>query len=323
MKPLEKSLEKSFEAVRDWTKGQVERVKKSMYVPDNSTIVADQNNKMEVPALVRVFRAHIELVNASSADLYPSIEGHLLKEGDLLFCDINTYRANYNCRPTTFTIIWPDGNSITRAALSTCNLITGDNNTKKGYTTVPYLSYYTSGNDHHYDNGTGFTILRFRGIYNSVYQFQDLLDSYVSYTTSYNGNSTALATQIAVKKAYDDACNNALYNHANGTFQIANGDTIELPLYYPGGSMVGEVQYLIAIRTRHVTTGVFFGSTAKLVSVPSLNQSGVAAGNVNIVDLGHTANTGYTLTAGVEKLTIKAAANYQVFGSAYGLIVGN
>lgn len=109
-------------------------------------------------------------------------------------------------------------------------------------------------------------------------------------------------------------------------FYIDSGCSKVLNFPYPGGSFIRPTQFLLVIRSKKVSTDTFYGATAKLITVQSLSWSGeepVATGNVDVLNLGATSNTGYTLTAGVEKLTIKASSGYEVKGYCYAVNFGN
>ncbi|MDE6601560.1 MAG: hypothetical protein K2K90_05250 [Lachnospiraceae bacterium] len=101
------------------------------------------------------------------------------------------------------------------------------------------------------------------------------------------------------------------------SFSVNDGSSIEIPFLYNGGSEIGPCQWLLFIKVRNASNGALFGATLRLISTPELqyvNGERNPTGNVNIVSLGGTSNTGYTLTAGVEKITVKASAGKRVQG---------
>lgn len=204
--------------------------------------------------------------------------------------------------------------------LYTVNSVKGNSNPTSNE--VPYL---TASEKH------PFTILRYMG--DGI--FYDLINGYTSYTSSYSSSgSTALFSGAGAYKMYDDIVTrlgnierNDLYNHAYKYFELAAGQAIEIALTYPGGSAQNSSQFLLCIRAVNANTGAFYGSTARLLTLPSLNftsnPDGAASGNVNVLSLGATANAGYSITAGVEKVTIKASSGYKIKGRIFTVLYGD
>lgn len=96
-------------------------------------------------------------------------------------------------------------------------------------------------------------------------------------------------------------------------FEVSDGGSVEIPFPYTGGSSLTPCQWLLFIRATNISNDALFGATLRLVTVPNTRYTGLA-GKVNIASLGGTSNTGYTLTAGSEKITIKASAGKKVSG---------
>ena len=81
--------------------------------------------------------------------------------------------------------------------------------------------------------------------------------------------------------------------------QVKNGESEDVDLMY------GRVQYLLFVDSVNTNTGIFYGSSAKLVTT-----HGDSNRKVNVLNLGATSNLGLTITAkndGV--LTLKASTN--------------
>lgn len=281
---------------------------------DNMSIQRDIQERLSVPALKRVFRGEIKLNSSSSATLYIPLNADVnnmetgddwIQEGDLFFCDVNPDGANYNCQPTTFSVIGSNEVSNT-AGLYVTNCVTGYKNQKTGYDTVPYLTFYGDIAENAYDNKKGFTILRYRGFdRNRMMNFQDLLNGYTD-CTDYPDQTIALATGFAAYKAFK----NDLYEHCYAEFGYIGTSGCEISLNY------GE-QFLLILVAYNASTYAVYGVTARLITLPN-NIASTA--NVNILSLGATSNTGYTITAGNFKVTIKAASSsYVVSGKIYNV----
>lgn len=114
---------------------------------------------------------------------------------------------------------------------------------------------------------------------------------------------------------YLDDLNGSLADIGSGSrqFSVSDGGSVEVPFPYTGGSELRPCQWLLFIRATNISNDALYGATLRLVTVPSTRYTGLA-GNVNIVNLGGTSNTGYTLTAGSEKITVKASAGRVVSG---------
>lgn len=282
---------------------------------DNMSIQRDIQERLSVPALKRVFRGEIKINSSSSATLYIPLKADVsnmetgddwIQEGDLFFCDVNPDGANYNCQPTTFSVIGSNEVSNT-AGLYTTNYITGSHSQKDDYSTTPYITHRASSSENNYDNKKGFTILRYRGIHSGKMNFQDLLNGYTNHTTSARSNTTMLATGSAVYIAYY----NAMFEHKFASFFSigTSGETISLDY---------GCQYLMVLVAYNASTGAIYGTTARLITTPGVAGS---TANVNILSLGATSNTGYAITAGNYKVTVKSSsASYEVTGFLYKVL---
>lgn len=111
------------------------------------------------------------------------------------------------------------------------------------------------------------------------------------------------------------------------SFSISNGESIALSIRYGGGSMMVTVQWLLFLRSKTISTGKHYGSTMRLLSTQELqwsdNGEAISSGNVAIVNLGASTNLGCTITAGVEKVVIKADAGRYVSGAIVPLQSGS
>lgn len=287
---------------------------------DNISIQRDIQERLSVPALKRVFRGEIKINSSSSATLYIPLKADVgntetgddwIQEGDLFFCDVNPDGENYNCQPTTFSVIGSNEVSNT-AGLYTTNCITANANQKDNYRKVPYITYYAISSENAYDNKKGFTILRYRGIDSNKMNFQDLLNGYTNYTDIgyFDSNHSivgALASAFAVAHAYE----NDMKEHKFASFGSVGTSGINISLKY------GR-QYLMVLVAYNASTGAIFGTTARLITTPAVSDS---TANVNVLSLGATSNTGYAITAGNYKVTVKSSsASYEVTGFLYEVL---
>lgn len=95
-------------------------------------------------------------------------------------------------------------------------------------------------------------------------------------------------------------------------FCVRDGNSVDVRFPYCGGSNVGTGQWILFLKVLNIRDNKMFGATLRLISTPGMTFDAYGndnpTGNVNMVNLGGTSNTGYTLTAGVEKVTVKASA---------------
>lgn len=310
------SLTAAVNSLKNEAKEEIEEASKI----DNMSIQRDIQERLSVPALKRVFRGEIKINSASSATLYIPLKADIenmetgddwIQEGDLFFCDVNPDGANYNCQPTTFSVIGSNEVSNT-AGLYTTNCVTANANQKDNYRKVPYITYYAISSENAYDNKKGFTILRYRGIDSNKMNFQDLLNGYTNYTDIgyFDSNHSivgALASAFAVAHAYE----NDMKEHKFASFGSVGTSGTIISLDY-------GCQYLMVLVAYNASTGAIYGTTARLITTPAVSHS---TANVNVLSLGATSNTGYAITAGNYKVTVKSSsASYEVTGFLYKVL---
>lgn len=107
---------------------------------------------------------------------------------------------------------------------------------------------------------------------------------------------------------------NSISEHAS-TFAVNTGSSIDIDFPHSSGSAIYTNLFLLALKTVDSSTYAFKGSTLRLVST---NNSG----NIHVLNCGSSTATGYTLTAGIDKLTVTAGAAARVYGCYFGLRLG-
>lgn len=304
------SLTAAVNSLKNEAKEEIEEASKI----DNMSIQRDIQERLSVPALKRVFRGEIKINSSSSATLYIPLKADIenmetgddwIQEGDLFFCDVNPDGAKYSCIPTTFSVIGSNEVSNT-ANLYTTNYVTGNHSQKSRYAIVPSITSCSSSSSNANDNKKGFTILRYRGIYISKMNFQDLLNGYTDYTHFYDMTG-ALATDLSVNRAYY----NAMLEHKFASFSGVGTSGSTILLNY-------GCQYLMVLVAYNASTGAIYGTTARLITTPAVSDS---TANVNVLSLGATSNTGYAITAGNYMVTVKSSsASYKLTGFLYKVL---
>lgn len=125
--------------------------------------------------------------------------------------------------------------------------------------------------------------------------------------------------RIAFEEDINDVINSCPILYEYGGFTVVNGERVDVIFDYSSGSDIVPVQYLLVIRVTNAKTGDIYGSTARLITIPKSEKSDAVIG---LLTLAVSTNTGYTLTKGVEKLTVKADNGYSVEGEYYALMLG-